>query len=431
MIILSNFKEKCVRIFKLFILISFSVNQAQRIDSLLYLKLYEKGEWKSFYQLNTNDEFEFNQINSRIDSMYFIPQHHVEGSVLKHLFKPILGLSNQNQAEGQLSAIKSAYSFINDDSFMSFAKYDKNKIAAVIDFNPAFKSQIGGLLGASKGKDGDWVTTGEIDMHIENPRQKGSMMDLKWQQPDAFTRKLYFSLETPFLFSLPFGTLIQFDQNFIEKSYHIESFAGLLVGLSSFGQWRFGGKKESGKDLSINEKFNSESILIGLKSDKRNNRLLPYSGQFFETVLNLGKFNDSLGKTTMFESKIKFQKYKHIGNSVILISSKGERIFINSRKLNLAKKVKFGGINTIRGYNEDQFASEWIFIQTFEWLFGELDQSQSFIFIDIPAVSNYTIHPGYGLGFRQYKGTIALDISVGFSKRSAGGKIHIKFSSDL
>ena len=41
------------------------------------------------------------------------------------------------------------------------------------------------------------------------------------------------------------------------------------------------------------------------------------------------------------------------------------------------------------------------------------------------------IHPGYGLGFRQYKGTIALDISIGFSKRSAGGKIHIKFSSKL
>jgi len=420
-----------VRIFKLMTLISFGIIQAQEIDSLLYSKLYEKGEWKSFYQLNKNNEFDFVQINSRIDSMYFIHQHNVERSVLKHLFKPILGLSNQNQVEGQLIAIKSAYPFINDGSFISFAKYDKNRIAAVIDFNPVFKSQIGGLLGASKGKDGDWITTGEIDVHLENPRNKGSVMDLKWKQPDAFTRKLYFSLETPFLFSLPFGTVFQLDQNFIEKNYHIESFSGLLVGLSHFGQWRFGGKKESGKDLSINERFNSESVLIGLKADKRNNRWLPHSGQFFESVLTLGKFNDYLGKTTMFESKFKFQKYKDIGNSVILIYSKGERIFLNSRKLNLAKKVKFGGINTVRGYNEDQFASEWIFIQTFEWLFGDLDQSQSFIFIDIPAVSDYTIHPGYGLGFRQYKGTIALDISIGFSKRDAGGKIHIKFSSGL
>lgn len=114
-----------------------------------------------------------------------------------------------------------------------------------------------------------------------------------------------------------------------------------------------------------------------------------------------------------------------------MILTQGESIFLNNRKLNLAKKVKYGGVNSIRGYNEDQFASEWILIQTFEWLFGNLGESQSFIFLDIPTVSNYTIYPGYGLGFRQYKGTIALDISFGFSKRSAGGKIHIKFSSKL
>lgn len=420
-----------MRIFKIFILISSGIIYAQEVDSLLYSKLYEKGEWKSFYQLNSKDEYKLIKINSRIDSMYFLHENNVDGSVLKNLFKPILGLSNQIQAESQLRAIKSVYPFINDDSFMSFAKYDKNRIAAVIDFNPVFKSQIGGLLGASKGKDGEWITTGEIDMHLENPRKKGSILDLKWQQPDAYTRKLYFSLETPFLFNLPFGSLIQLDQNFIENNYHIESTSALLTGLSQVGQWRFGGKKESGKDILQNEKFSSESILFGLKMDKRNNRWLPYSGQSFEIEMTFGKFNDPLGKTTMLESKFQFQKYKDIGNSVIMILSQGERIFLNNRKLNLAKKVKYGGVNTIRGYNEDQFASEWILIQTFEWLFGNLEQSQSFIFLDIPTVSNYTIHPGYGLGFRQYKGTIALDISIGFSKRSAGGKIHIKFSSKL
>tara|TARA_B110000467_G_scaffold161853_1_gene183796 strand:- start:966 stop:2228 length:1263 start_codon:yes stop_codon:yes gene_type:complete len=420
-----------VHIFKIFILISFGIIHAQQNDSLLYSKLYEKGEWKSFYQLNKNNEYKLIQIKSRIDSMYFLHQQSVERSVLKNLFKPILGLSTQIEAEVQLGAIKSVYPFINDASFMSFAKYDKNRIAAVIDFNPVFKSQIGGLLGASKGKDGRWITTGEIDIHLENPRQKGSILDLKWQQPDNYTRKLYFSLETPFLFTLPFGSLFQLDQNFIENNYHIESTSVLLTGLSRYGQWRFGGKKESGKDLLKNEKFSSESILLGLKMDKRNKRWLPSSGQFFETTITFGKFNDHFGKTTMFESKLKFQKYKDIGNSVIMILTQGESIFLNNRKLNLAKKVKYGGVNSIRGYNEDQFASEWILIQTFEWLFGNLGESQSFIFLDIPTVSNYTIYPGYGLGFRQYKGTIALDISFGFSKRSSGGKIHIKFSSKL
>ena len=52
-------------------------------------------------------------------------------------------------------------------------------------------------MGASKDQNGDWVTTGEIDLHMENARRQGSIMDLKWQQPDPKTRTLVFGMETP------------------------------------------------------------------------------------------------------------------------------------------------------------------------------------------------------------------------------------------
>ena len=41
------------------------------------------------------------------------------------------------------------------------------------------------------------------------------------------------------------------------------------------------------------------------------------------------------------------------------------------------------------------------------------------------------LKPGYGLGFRQYNGILSLDISIGFSEGSSGGKIHLKLSSDI
>ena len=68
-----------MRIFKIFILISSGISYAQEVDSLLYSKLYEKGEWKSFYQLNSKDEYKLIKINSRIDSMYFLHDNNVDG----------------------------------------------------------------------------------------------------------------------------------------------------------------------------------------------------------------------------------------------------------------------------------------------------------------------------------------------------------------
>ena len=46
-------------------------------------------------------------------------------------------------------------------------------------------------------------------------------------------------------------------------------------------------------------------------------------------------------------------------------------------------------------------------------------------------VGTVTLKPGYGVGFRQYNGNVNMDISIGFSKSSPGGKLHLKFSSDL
>lgn len=104
--------------------------------------------------------------------------------------------------------------------------------------------------------------------------------------------------------------------------------------------------------------------------------------------------------------------------------------------------MKLGGANSVRGYYENQFMVDWAVIHTMEWLFGDLDRSQLFLFIDKPVahfgndglldmVKTMTLKPGYGVGFRQYNGTVTMDISIGHSKSSPGGKLHLKFSSDL
>ena len=426
-----NYVEKFVHIFRLILLISIGSIQAQRIDTTLYDKLVKDGQWKSIYRLNEDSKYNFIEKSATIDSIHFTGNDMIERSVLKQLFRPILGLSDANRVKGQLRTIQDAYVFINEESSISFARYGKKKVAAVVDFNPQFKSQIGGILGASRGKDGQWLTTGEIDLHLENSRRKGTIMDLRWKQPDASSRIMHFSLETPFPFGFPFGALVAFNQDFIEKQYLLESKSGLATGIGPMGRWKIGGTTESVKDMLNNTSFNSESVNIGFSGDRRNNRWLPYNGFFWDAEFSLGRLEDEMGKTMIQESKFRIDKFWPIKVGVLFLSIRGKSIYVDNREIVLAKKIKFGGGSSVRGYNENQFVADWMFIQTVEWLLGGLDRSQVFLFVDTPISNSLVIHPGYGLGFRQYNGVITLDISFGFTEWSSGGKIHLKFSSDL
>ena len=178
---------------------------AQSVDTTLYTRLELKGDWKSYYLLNKNVHYEFVSKNAEIDSIYFIESGSIKEKVLKRLFYPFLGLTNQNSALKQFQTIQSAYPYMNGKSKLSFAQYGQKQVAAVVAFHPQFKSQMGGIIGASKGKDGKWLTTGEVDLHLENPRKEGTIMDLKWRQPDEQSRFLKLSYKTPYPFGLPFG----------------------------------------------------------------------------------------------------------------------------------------------------------------------------------------------------------------------------------
>ncbi len=404
---------------------------SQRVDSTLYADLKIKGEWKSYYLLNEQATYDFISELSEIDSIHFSGDQSVEQKVLRHLFQPLMGLSDQNRALVQFRTIQSAYSFLNDQSDISFAQFGQKQVAAVVDFHPQFKSQIGGILGASKGKDGKWITTGEVDLHLENPRGQGTIMDLEWRQPNARSRFLNFAYEVLFPFGLPFGTGVEFLQDFMEDSYILETTSGMATGIGPLGRWMIGGKKESSRDLVNETKFDSESVILGLRGDHRNNRWLPYRGHYWEGEINLGRWDDELGNTRVIEGKFRIDRFKPMNFGVLYLSVRGHRAWVADRELTPAKKVKFGGAGSLRGYHENQFSADWVVLHNTEWIFGDLDRSQMFVFVDFPVADRLRIKPGYGLGFRQYNGTISLDIAAGFSEGSSGAKIHLKFSSDL
>ena len=195
-------------------------------------------------------------------------------------------------------------------------------MAAVVDFNPQFKSQIGGILGASRGKDGQWLTTGEIDLHLENSRRKGRIMDVRWKQPDASSRIMYFSLETPFPFGFPFGALVAFNQDFIEKKYLLESKSGLATGVGPMGRWKIGGTTESvniiascfekimkkGEEVIVSEMEHHSNIVPWQLTAKRTGAVIKYI-----PLTDTGDL-DLSNPDQYFNSKTKIVSITHISN---------------------------------------------------------------------------------------------------------------------
>lgn len=420
-----------MRISKLNILFFFvAFVNSQDIESQLYSNLQSKGEWGDYY-LFENGTYRHVSNSVQLDSIYLISNNKIEKNTLNRLFYSIKGFSNANQVFGQLNSIEEAYPFLKNASSISFAKYDNERIAAILNVNPIFKSHIGGILGASRDNKGQWITTGELDLHLENFREKGNIVDLLWRQPDSQSRLIELTVEFPILFNLPFGSIISFDQEFYEKNYYIESKTALLTFIGPLGQWRFGGKTESSRNFYLNNKFNSTSIGIGLKGDRRNNRWLPYSGKYWVWNLNIGHQNDIYGKTQIIDSYFQLDQYRSLNSSVLHFSVWGGRNWIDDRKLNASKKIKFGGSKLLRGYHDNQFASDWVMVQTIEWIFGSLDRMQLFLFTDIPFSPISNISSAYGVGIRQYNGSILYNISIGFPGDISMGKIHISFMTNL
>ena len=147
--------------------------------------------------------------------------------------------------------------------------------------------------------------------------------------------------------------------------------------------------------------------------------------------MSYGKLNDFLGNTEVAEFHMSIGKYKSLNNSVLFISLLGQRNWVDNRNLSKSKVIRFGGSKMLRGYHDNQFYADWVFIQSTEWIFGTLDRTQLFLFADIPFTSSLKIMPGYGLGIRQYNGSLSYNISLGFPGRFSDGKIHISFTTDL
>ncbi len=113
---------------------------------------------------------------------------------------------------------------------------------------------------------------------------------------------------------------------------------------------------------------------------------------------------------------------------------KSSGTFSGSGSILPAQQVRFGGMQSLRGYSEDFFRSDWVVIPTIEMRFAALKFLQFSGFIESAFQSSNIKNPmSWGFGLTQQTEAAVIQVFYGLArgKVPADGTIHIKLTGLL
>ena len=237
--------------------------------------------------------------------------------------------------------------------------------------------------------------TGEVNLKLENTLKKGELLKLNWRSIKPQTQRLNIDFKYPFLFQSPFGIAANFllykrDSTFLDLNAEFNVSYKLNNGTTFRAHYRYvnsnllGGAENSIEFQSLSS-YSTNSY--GLSFDKKqvDNIVNPSKGNAFMSKFYLGQRtlnsdSNSVSNVTV-SGHIHYQQYIPFFKRHVLFIS-GSFDMYSSPVIYQNELFRFGGLNTLRGFNEEELFASVKGIATIEYRFL-LDQSSNiFIFYD-------------------------------------------------
>ncbi|MFQ6606632.1 MAG: hypothetical protein ACE5DP_03120 [Fidelibacterota bacterium] len=414
------------------------------LDSLLQ----KEQDWVGYYRLvnftttgNIHAMYRYGQEVVVIDSLYLRNEVPITPAIQRRFFQSLLGKQPGEEAQRALGGIQGAYSFLTKDVGLAYGLTRKNRLVAVVDYTPEFTSHISGILGANRNADREWIVTGEMAVYLENLWRTASITEVNWKRKDPQSQILFFRHEEPHPLALPFGVALSFSQELWEGEYVYHSRSGSVVSLiPPYGQWRLGGKQSGvvttarGDSLGI-VSFQAQSVYLQTEGENRDRRWLPTRGGYWQLRLEAGQQTDPDRSQAYVQYDVQVGKLWPYGKNWSLhTSSWGEGTWTANGVVHRGQKVRYGGTNTLRGYQEDLLLSDRVLIPQLEWIYHARKDLQLLFFSEVALQKEYQPLPfAYGLGLKQIQGATILEVWFGMGRGDtpATGKLHVKFTSQL
>lgn len=330
-------------------------------------------------------------------------------------------------------------------------------------------NQIDGIIGflPNANNDNQLLITGQFDIELYNPFGSGKMIGLHWRKQNVETQTLNLEYEHPNVLSSPLGARLEFDflkqdTSFTKRDLNLE----LSYRMGGSGSFTIFTRQQATNLIStrnlegitrLPDVINSElaSYGVGFRWNSLDDIFLPKQGLSF--ALNAAVGNKKLKPVTQiprdllvgldlknlqYDLSLSFEKHTSIGQNLILLNRLSGGLLLNDR-LFRNDAIRLGGLNSIRGFNENFFFATRYATTTAEarLFFDEFSYFSLFTdvgvvyedFSEVP-VTDYPIGIGAGISFSTDAGIFNFVYALGRSDIAGTlslnqSKIHFGFTS--
>jgi outer membrane protein assembly factor BamA len=381
-----------------------------------------------------------------------------DSSISKSTIQNLLGIKiNDIYSEEKLSSIDR---ILQQTNFINVLKksellFTENGVELYVYLENQKMSSMNGAVGLQPNPQTQRIgLTGDVQIKLLNVFKKAELIDVNWRSIEPQTQALHAKLNYPFLFKSPFGIDLKFnlykrDSTFLD----LKSFIGIQYSFKNNVQLKGFYQVNSSEILS--KTSNPSSLFSYLAPIKLNSyglslqykriNYLPNPSKGFSLYIEtsignrtIKKENTALEKSYVYKSIFQYVSYIPITKRNIIKvgvnfeSYTSSTIFQNER-------YRFGGLNSLRGFNEEELFASTKLISSLEYRFLLDKNSNAFIFYDQGIYEDNSLsfkidNPfgvGAGISFGSRIGIFSISYALGKQFNNPiefrNGKIHFGY----
>ena len=305
-----------------------------------------------------------------------------------------------------------------------------------------------GILGFSSGEEKQGLTlNGYINLELNNNLNYGEQFSLNYKSDGNEQQNFRVRLSVPYLFKTPLGIetelkIFKRDSTFLTSNqfakinYQINTKSKAHIGYKSYQSNNL--RNESPTNLLV-EDYKSKFLLTGYSFIKNQNNILFPIKSMFQINFEIGTKKNNSTKESQLRAETLFYYIFNLNlkNSILI---KNNSRLLSSDTYLTNELYQFGGVNSIRGFNENSIDASFFTVLNTEYRYQFNNNLYLHSIFDIAYFENQNIALreklysfGFGIGLQTTSGIIKFGIANGNTENQdfnfSNTKIHVSITS--
>jgi hypothetical protein len=410
--------------------------------SKIRLVNFEKKENKLIAELSVQTDKLRNLDDIVINGYKKFPESH--RNQLKRIYKK--RVFNQDN-------LTNVYSDIEKFRFVKQTKYpqilfstDSTKVYCYVEKSKA--NTFDGFIGFSNNESQDVTINGYVDLVLNNILNSGETLSLNWKSDGNDQKTFNASVELPYIFKSPFGLKAQLnifkqDSTFqntktaLDLGYFFDYNTRLYLGYQSSESSDIQNQNSFTISDFTNQFITSQFEFVNFKSDEF---LFPEKTKV-DLKTGVGSRRSKLNKNDQVFLNFNL-KHTFFLNSKNNIQIKSQNYYLNSDLYIISELYRFGGINSIRGFNENSLQANLFSSLLSEYRYIVAPNLYVHTIIDYGYYSDETsknkgnlVSLGFGFGLATKNGLFNIVYANGSTKeqdiKGSNSIVHLSFKTQF